>query len=215
MEKYNIIFDLDGTLWNSEEQVLKVWNNAFIKYDKKVNKKQLEACFGKTAEEIASIIFPEIPKEESIRRIDEANMNELSTLRMEGAKLYPHLKDVLLELSKDFNLFIVSNCQKGYIETFLEHYDFGEFFLDFECYGNTHETKDKNISKVIERNNLSKQNTIYVGDTYKDYEAACNAGIEFVLASYGFGKVKEAKYKISSLKDLEKTAYKVLISPIL
>ena len=52
----------------------------------------------------------------------------------------------------------------------------------------------------MERNNF--KNSVYVGDTISDKEAADYAKIPFVYASYGFGKIKDYDYKIDDIKDL-------------
>ena len=43
---------------------------------------------------------------------------------------------------------------------------------------------------------------IYVGDSQIDCDAAKQANVAFVYASYGFGKVNHYQYSISSLKEL-------------
>ena len=37
----------------------------------------------------------------------------------------------------NINIYVVSNCQKGYIELMLEKTGMSEYITDFECYGNT------------------------------------------------------------------------------
>jgi phosphoglycolate phosphatase len=44
----------------------------------------------------------------------------------------------------------VSNCQAGYIEAFLEYYKLKEYFTDFECSGNTMQSKADNIKSIID-----------------------------------------------------------------
>ncbi len=87
-----------------------------------------------------------------------------------GATLYDKLEDTLKVLSKKYKLFIVSNCQDGYIETFMKFYNLDKYFVDFECPGRTNLSKAENIKIVIERNNL--KHPVYVGDTQMDCDAA-------------------------------------------
>lgn len=102
-------------------------------------------------------------------------------------------------MSKDYDLFIVSNCQKGYIEAFLEYYKLNDLFMDFECSGNTGLNKEKNIKKIIDRNNLN--NSIYIGDTYTDYISSKNNNIRFIYSKYGFGVFEYDDY-INDIFDL-------------
>ncbi|MGE8000937.1 HAD family hydrolase [Lysinibacillus sp. NPDC093190] len=115
-----------------------------------------------------------------------------------GGILYPQLEETLLALSKKFRLFIVSNCQKGYIETFYAYHKLD--FLDFENPGRTGLSKGENIQLIMERNHI--KNAVYVGDIQRDMLSAKFAGISFVFASYGFGKPEEYDYIIEKPIDL-------------
>lgn len=119
---------------------------------------------------------------------------------MQGGNIYHNAEDVLNVLSKKYKLYIVSNCQDGYIESFYEFHNVEKYFLDYENPGRTGLSKGENINLVIERNNLS--NPIYVGDTEGDLNASRYAGIPFVYAKYGFGKVSEYDEVIERFDDL-------------
>ena len=100
-------------------------------------------------------------------------------------------------------MFIVSNCQSGYIEVVIKKNHIENYITDFECFGNQGKPKDENIKLIIQRNNLKAP--VYVGDTQGDYEACQKAGVPFVWAAYGFGKPDAYVAKIekfSELKDL-------------
>lgn len=114
--------------------------------------------------------------------------------------LYPEVKETLMKLSEKCRLFIVSNCQCGYIELFMKKAEVEKYITDFECYGNTGKCKGESIKLVIERNNL--EDVVYVGDTQGDYEATVLAGIPFVFAKYGFGSVEHCYLEISYIKEL-------------
>ena len=59
----SIIFDLDGTLWDSTEVVSKTWSLVLNKYDyerKEVTVEDLHICMGKQLDEIGEILFPNL-----------------------------------------------------------------------------------------------------------------------------------------------------------
>lgn len=87
-------------------------------------------------------------------------------------------------------VFIVSNCQSGYIELFLKKTGLAPYVTDTECFGDTGMKKAENIRLVVARNGL--QQPVYVGDTKGDEEAAHEAGVPFVHAAYGFGRARAA-----------------------
>ena len=129
-------------------------------------------------------------------------------LRQRGGILFPHLKEVLEQLSKDYFLAIVSNCQVGYIEAFLEYHQLGDYFSDTENFGRTGLQKGDNIRLVCDRNQLDR--AVYLGDIQGDYDSACKAGIPFILAGYGFGQVDAEVPVIQSLQELPEAAAKIL-----
>ena len=80
----------------------------------------------------------------------------------------------------------------------------GKDIQDIECFGNTGKSKAENISLLMERNRLSKEKTVYLGDTELDRESAEKAGIAFIFAAYGFGSPKQYAAKIQALSELPK-----------
>lgn len=210
MKKKGIIFDMDGTLWDSASGVAKSWTRVVNKeHDKNrvITTQDIQNVMGKTMDRIAAILFPELEEAARLELIDHCGLCENDYLREHGGILYPMLEETLKELSEKYYLYIVSNCQSGYIEAFLEHYGFGHYFEDIECYGNNLLQKGQNIRLVVERNQLT--DAIYVGDIQGDYDAALEAGITFVHAAYGFGTIEQETAKIDSLAELPKVAAEI------
>ncbi len=199
----SIIFDLDGTLWDSTEGVSKTWSLVLNKYDyerKEVTVEDLHSCMGKQLDEIGKILFPKLSSEVRKNLMNECCTLENEYLGKHGGVLYAKVEETLKELSKKYKLFVVSNCQDGYIECFFKAHKLDKYFTDYECPGRTGLSKGENNKLVIERNNLKKP--VYVGDTEGDAESARVAGIPFVFAKYGFGSVEKYQYEIDSFQDL-------------
>lgn len=207
-----IIFDLDGTLWDSSKDVTASWNMALKKLNimDRITVQDMRSLMGKTFEDIFHIIFPNITKEKLQEIIKECIREEDTYLRKHGGTLYPGLERTLELLSLKYNLYIVSNCQEGYIEAFLEYHKLSKYFLDSENAGRTKMPKGRNIKLVIDRNNLDK--AVYIGDTQGDYIAAKFAGIPFIHAKYGFGKVNEETYFINKISELPQLITKLIWS---
>lgn len=124
MKVDGIIFDLDGTLWDSTKEVSKTWTSIVSKYNlkrKEVSIEDLKPCMGKLLDEIAEILFPGIESKVQMKIINECCEYENEYLSKHGATLYDKLEETLRELYKNHKLFIVSNCGNGYIESFLNH----------------------------------------------------------------------------------------------
>lgn len=202
----SIIFDMDGTLWNSTPEVSiafnKVLKDKHPEVTDEVTAERLQSLFGLPLDVIAVKMFQSVEEKHAIAVMEECCAYECEYLAKYGATLYEGLENVLQKLSGHYKLFIVSNCQEGYIQSFFAanpHLE--KYFTDYEYPGRSGKLKADNIRMVIERNTL--QHPIYVGDTQGDANAAKEAGIPFIYARYGFGEVKEYEEAIDSLSELE------------
>ncbi|MGB6407403.1 MAG: HAD family hydrolase, partial [Planococcus donghaensis] len=193
----SIIFDLDGTIWDPIDTVLGAWNSILKREElNELTREELAATMGMQMDEVGMTLFPELSKGRREQLIHECWSLENAFLKSQGGRLYENVENVLAELSQKYKLYIVSNCQDGYIEVFYEYHKLEKYFLDFENPGRTSLSKGENINLVIERNSLSKP--VYVGDTEGDLNAAKFAGIPFIYAKYGFGQASEYDEAVES-----------------
>ncbi len=198
-----IIFDVDGTLWDSTEQVAQVWNRAVREntdLDIQVGADDLRRLFGKTMAEIASELFPSSSAENQKQIMDSCYSYENEYLETHPGELYEGVVDTFHALSKKFKLYIVSNCQCGYIELFLRSTGLEDCVADHLCFGETSVSKGRTIRLLMERNHL--EHVVYVGDTQGDADACKEADVPFILAEYGFGEVPDARQRIRSISEL-------------
>ncbi|MEG6572361.1 HAD family hydrolase [[Clostridium] cellulosi] len=197
-----LIFDMDGTLWDSSETVAASWNEVLADYGvtEPLTAEKLKTLMGKQLPQIGKELFPNMETEECIQLIQKCCDHEQEVIKKRGGKLYDGLEETLKSLSSHMKLFIVSNCQEGYIEAFFEFHKLDKYFNDYQCAGLAGKTKGENIIDIISRNNI--KSAYYVGDTQIDYEATRKACIPFIYASYGFGEVTNYEYKISAITDL-------------
>lgn len=198
-----VIFDLDGTMWDSTGCACAIWNRVFSKHREitwKMTKEKAEQLMGKTMEEIGQILFPDFSAEKRNSIIDEFGLEEVEYLTENGAILYDGLEETLKRLNQEYELYIVSNCQDGYVSAFLHSHKLGQYFNDIEMSGRTGLDKGSNIRLIMERNNI--QSAVYIGDTEGDEKASCIAGIPFIYAAYGFGKALDPDAVISKIVEL-------------
>ena len=203
--KYDsIIFDLDGTLWNSSKPICEAWNIILDRHKEIVREpitiEELGQCMGLPMYDIAAKLFPDEKEEVRNALMDELCEFENGYLEKMGGVLFPGLEATLKELKTKYPLYIVSNCQDGYIEAFIKAHHMEKYFEDTECWGRTRLSKGESNKILIARNHL--KNPIYVGDTAGDYQSAVDAGIPFVYAAYGFGEVQDCAYEIQSIREL-------------
>ena len=209
--KKGILFDLDGTLWDSSANVISAWNKCIAENTDLglvFTQADMRGFMGKTLEQIADLMFPMLPADERITLIRKCTDAEHEYLISHGSEYFPKEKETLEKLHENYFLAVVSNCQDGYIQLFLDQCGFGGLFSDLECAGRTGLDKGDNISLVIERNRLDK--CIYVGDTELDGEAARKAGVPFVHAGYGFGSPDDCDMRITAISELPAAADKLM-----
>lgn len=208
-----VIFDLDGTLWDASKQAVLAWNRVLKMYPqlrKHVTEADMCGWMGKTLSAIAGLMFPDMDEKERMDILTKCCQEEQVYLQEHGGTLYPHLEETLVRLQEQYKLFIVSNCQDGYVQAFLEHHGLGKYFTDYEMSGRTGKIKGENIQWIIARNHLAK--AVYVGDTLSDREAASYAGVPFIHAKYGFGHLEHDENAIDGIEQMIDCVNRIFVS---
>jgi phosphoglycolate phosphatase len=209
--KKGIIFDMDGTLWDSAPEVVTSWNATIQKqgYDRApITTQDMQGVMGKTMDQIAKILFPDLDETKQQELLALCSEEENAYLREHGGTLFPGIRSTLEQLHGKYHLYIVSNCQSGYIEAFLDYYQLHDLIEDIECYGNNKKSKGENIALLYQRNGLD--DAVYVGDIQGDYDSSVQAGVKFIHAAYGFGAIRESVPRIERFEDLMQVVEKVL-----
>lgn len=199
-----LILDVDGTLWDSTSIVAEAWTKAIRENgceELTVTADILKQLFGRTMNVIADMLLPNLSAEERYRIMNVCCEYEHRALEEDECNIcYTGVVDTIKILSEKLPLFIVSNCQSGYIELFLEKTGLSPYIKDIECFGNTGRKKSENVALLMKRNHL--KHPVYVGDTQGDRDASHEAGIPFIFASYGFGSVEDKEVQINTFSEL-------------
>ena len=199
-----VMFDLDGTLWDSAEAVAESWNEIFRMRDPSLpllTEEDVHSVMGMTMKEIAETLQPGMDPAWRDKVFDECCRHEVEYLYDHTGKLFDGLEETLRALRDEgYEMAIVSNCQLGYVKAFIHGSGMGSYFADYEEWERTGLPKGENIRLVMERNGFEK--AVYVGDTRKDEEAARLAGIPFIHAAYGFGGADAPDGVIRDIREL-------------
>ena len=207
-----LLFDLDGTLWDSAPAVAEACNEIFqleCPGLKPLTVDDIHGVMGMTMKEISLALYPEadMPRRDEI--FDICCRHEVEYLYSHCGALYPDFRAVMESLKAEgYDLAVVSNCQTGYVKAFLVSSGAADLFIDYEEWERTGLTKGENIRLVMDRNHYAKG--VYIGDTKKDREAALQARIPFIHAAYGFGTVEAADGVIHSLSELPALVSKMI-----
>ena len=205
MKYESIIFDIDGTLWDSRALIAEGYNIQLRKeglHHLQTNADVLLQLFGRTMSDIADNLFPEFTPEERYALMDRCIASEDAYLESHPCDTiaYPDIKSTMEALAKNHRLFIVSNGQKGYPQLAARKLKVDHLISGYLSYGDTGTEKGETIRILMKDHNIT--DAVYVGDTQGDYLATVDAGIDFIWADYGFGKPDACVGTIHCFKDL-------------
>lgn len=200
----SLIFDIDGTLWDSRALVAEGYNLQLRKENLShlcVDAERLRPLFGKVMTDIADELFPHIPTSERYSLMERCMKTENRYLQENPCRIgYPKVKETLEALAKHHRLFIVSNAQKGYPELCMEKLGLRNCIQAHLCFGDTGTSKGQTILTLMKQEHITS--CAYIGDTQGDYEATLEAKVPFLWAAYGFGTPKGYDKKLNAIEDL-------------
>lgn len=206
----NYIFDLDGTLVNSCDEVLQCFDKAFCHANVVFDKSRLtHNIIGPPLKEIIKNIKPDINNDEldivmkNFRQIYDYDENDISYL-------YDGVEEFLKSLKKDGKHIFLATF-KPTIPTMriLNHFKLTDLFEDIytiDKFGK-HITKEEMIQDIVKKYNLNKSETVMIGDAPSDVKAARAAGVTAVGALWGYGTdksmlIEHSDHTISSIEEL-------------
>ena len=198
-----VVFDLDGTLWDTCEACAVAWNRVLARHAiafRPIVAADVRAVAGMPHAACIRRTFDGLRERELSILIEETATEDNRSIAELGGVLYPGVDAGLRRLAASLPLFVVSNCQAGYVETFLRVHGFAELFRDFECWGNSGLPKADNLQRVIDRNALAAP--VFVGDTLGDQQAAEACSVPFIHVTYGFGVCSDAHSRVSCFDEL-------------
>ena len=202
----SLIFDIDGTLWDSRALVAEGYNIQLKAEGLDhlcVTAEDLKPLFGKVMTEIADVMLATVDPKERYNLMERCMATENQYLHHNECKIgYPGVLETVRELAKKYRLFIVSNSQRGYPELCISKLGLTPYIQGHMCFGDTGTSKGKTIRTLMETYNI--ENCAYIGDTQGDYEATVEAEVPFLWAAYGFGTPAGYAKKIDQFEDLLK-----------
>ena len=200
----SLIFDIDGTLWDSRALVAEGYN---IQLEREglqhlfVNADILKPLFGKTMTEIADVLLASIDVSRRYALMERCMATENEYLFQNPCQIgYPGVKETIAKLSETYRLFIVSNSQCGYPELCMEKLGLAPYIEGHLCFGDTGTSKGQTILTLIKKHNI--RSCVYIGDTQGDREACLEANVPFIFCTYGLGQADSWDAKIDAIDEL-------------
>lgn len=194
-----VIFDVDGTLWDSTNIVKDAWNEAIVESGypyPNITADRLKGLFGLPMVDIIQDIMPQLNERERKDLEPLVYRYEDEYLKKSPGVLYEGIIQVIRRIAESIPVYIISNCQEGYIELFMEKTGIADCVSDFSCPAYTGKLKADNIRIMVEKHGM--KHPVYVGDTIMDQKACIAAECPFCFAEYGFGIADNPEYSISN-----------------
>lgn len=196
-----IIFDFDGTLVNSKEVSISIYNKLAEKYE--TNK----------IENIGSL--QRLPLLERFKILD-IPFYKLPLFAADFTKQYKHslnkiamvtgIRELLIELKRrGYKLAIVSSNSENNIRDFFRENQLD--VIETIISSTNFLSKDKYIKKLLTIHKLDPSDAIYVGDEIRDVKACKKSGIKIIWVDWGFDLIEMLKneqpdYVVSSPQDI-------------
>jgi phosphoglycolate phosphatase len=191
--KTHILWDLDGTLTDPKEGIIRSIQYALQKFGRRVPPMdELLWCIGSPLCHIFPDLVPDCSEEE-IEKVMALYRERFSEVGLYENIIYPEIPDLLAHLCEEKKMFLASSCLHADTEEIIEHFDLGSFFVRVhgrELDGDGDEKGDL-IRSILESEGIDESDALIVGDCKHDILGAKRAGIQSVGITWGYGSRNE------------------------
>lgn len=201
------IFDFDGTILNTMPEVAKCFENALKQTGfPTLTYKEYEQAVGGNIEQCISKILKNNNTPENIQKVKKAYEDNYYNDKNDSAKTYPGIHQLLQQLQqKNIKLAINSNRNADNIKKYNQKFINDIKFKQIKGYNPNLPPKPDptNLLKIIENTKVTKEETIYIGDTIIDLNTAKNAEVDCIIVEWGQGNIQEIQ-KENNIKTIKK-----------
>lgn len=191
-----LIFDMDGTLIDTDEVLFQTWKELFLLYKPKdyvIDREFVRSFSGPPVEESIAKAFPE---KDPQFILSEYRMRTKKYYDL-YLKMFPFELEVLKKLKDEGYIFAIatSKNREMAIKT-LKKYNIDNYFSYILTSSDNFKTKPdpEMIDYIISKTNICKSETVMIGDTKYDFLAAQNAKIKCILFK-GAPRIYDAETK--------------------
>ena len=185
------IFDFDGTLFNSVDDVIICFNKALTSLGfPTLTREEYIERLGGTIDEIISLVLKDNNTPENVDILKKTYLDLYNSSKKENTIPFPNAHELLKTLKeKNVLLAINSNRLNHSLNYFVKKYFDDIDFVLIEGQDNISPPKPHHfgVEKIIKKSGLSKSEVIYIGDSNTDIETAKNAGVNCIIVKWGYG----------------------------
>ena len=204
-----VIFDFDGTIVDSVDDVVKCFNEVLSKYNfPTLTQSEYIGILGGDIDDIVSLILKDKNTPENAKLIKKSYLNIYYSSPKELTVPFPKSLETLKSIQdKGILIAINSNRFTDSIETFqkkffseIDFFDIKGHDFDYPSKPNPHA-----VFEIIKNANVNLEDVIYIGDSNTDIQTAINAGIDCVIVKWGYGNENdwENDYILEAIDDFD------------
>lgn len=202
------IFDFDGTLFDSVDDVVICFNKTLDIYNlPTLTKDEYLGCLGGNIDEIISLVLKNNNTLENIEKVKKTYLEIYNLSKKEKTVPFPETHDFLKSLQEKGLLLAINSNRLNYsLKNFVEKYYQDIDFVSIEGHDLNYPSKPDpyGVNKIIKKANVGLDDAIYIGDSKTDINTARNAGIDCVIVKWGYGDEKDYddEYVLEAIDDI-------------
>ena len=204
-----VMFDLDGTVLDTEKDLLICANLLFEKCGyPQIDIARVKEANGKDAIGYMGTLMGGNASLEEIQRVWVDYLDLLAVKGADNTEVFDGLEEILFKLKeKGYIIVILTNKSEGELPIFKEKILNALPFDEIIAVGGTEDAKPKpdGIFKLLKKYNVEKENAFMVGDGLPDIITAINAGVVPVAVTWG-NRTKEELAEVGAKIFAEKTS---------
>ncbi|MBQ6512583.1 HAD family hydrolase [Methanobrevibacter sp.] len=185
------IFDFDGTLFDSVDDVVVCFNKALTIYNlPTLTRDEYIGYLGGNIDDIVSLVLKDKNTPENMEIIKKTYLDFYDSSEKPLSVPFPKSHNLLRELQEK-NVLIAINSNRftysinHFVDKFFSDIDF--FQIEGHNLGFPSKPDPYGANKIIKNANVSLDDVIYIGDSITDIETAKNIGIDCVIVKWGYG----------------------------
>jgi len=189
-----LIYDLDGTLVNTREDIVRAANHML----------QQMGQSGISAEEVSSYVGKGLYflikgclKTEDAKKIEKGSKiyrDHYAAHMMDHSSLYPGAREIL-EYFKNKKQAVITNKPNPFSYQMLKALGVADYFVEIVAGDSDYPKKPDPgaVLAMMQKENVLPGETVFIGDSAIDIQTGRNAGIKTVVVTHGFSGEDELK----------------------
>lgn len=193
-----ILFDIDGTLVDSNDLHVTAWEAAFAGRDLQADRASIRGQIGKGGDKLVPALFPDLSEDE-VEALSDAHGEVFKARYLDQVRPFPHARDVVARVhAAGLKVALASSASEGELEHYLKLLDLDSLVDATTTIDDVNNSKPAGdiVATALKKLGVEPGEALLVGDTPYDIESAGKCGVGTVaVLSGGFSReaLKRAK----------------------